>query len=102
MITRLGNGQGLSDPINGGVRGLEPGESKNDVLVSAAHDIEEMFLDNLFNVGIQSASIADYTSLVCSLVHILDCDGGSKFLSRKLMFSDKLPVNVGDICARVY
>ena len=66
------------------------------------HDIEEMILSNPFDVCVESASVVDCTSFVCSLIYIVNCDGGGKFLGGELVFSDKLPVNVGDIHARVY
>ena len=89
-------------PVNGGVSDMEPGESKDDVLLAIAHDIEEMFFGSLFNVHVEGASVADYTSFVCGLVHISDCDGGSKFLVGESVFSDKLSVNAGGVNTRFY
>ena len=93
LVTRFGNGQSLLDPVNGGVCDMEPGKSKDDILLSALHDIEEMFLSNPFNVHIESVSVVDCTSFVCSLVNIANCDGGSEFFGEKAVFPDKLPVN---------
>ena len=80
---------------------MEPGESKNDVFASTAHDIEEVFLSNPFNVGVEGASIVDRTSFVRSLVNIANGDGGGEFLGGESVFSDKLPVNAGDVGTRV-
>ena len=92
----------MSDPVDGGVHGTEPWESEDDVFTSAAHDVEEMFLSDPFDVGVESASVMDCTSLVRSLVNIVNCNGGSKFFSGEAMFPDKLSVNVGDISTGVY
>ena len=70
LIARLENGQGLSDSINGGICGMEPRESKDNVLVATAHDIEEMFLGDLFDVHVKSTSEADCTSFVHGLVNV--------------------------------
>ena len=64
----------MSDPIYDGVHGTEPGESEDDVLMSTAHDIEEMFLDNPFDVGVKGASIANCTGFVHSLIDIANSD----------------------------
>ena len=102
LIIGLRDGWGLLDLIDGGVCGVEPGESKDNVLLATAHDIEEMFLGDPFNICIESASIANCTSFVCSLIHIANSDGRGEFFSGKLVFSDKLPVYAEDICTRVY
>ena len=81
---------------------MEPEESKYDIFSSTPHDIEEMFLGNSFNVYVEGAGVMNCTGLICGLVYVLDSDGGSEFLGGKSMFSDKLPVDAGDICIRVY
>ena len=98
----LRDGKSLFDPINSGIGNTEPGESKDDVLLSTTHDIEEMFLGNPFNVGIESASVVNCTGFVCSLVNVTNSNGGGEFLGGESVFSDELPVNAGDICARIY
>ena len=70
--------------------------------MSIAHDVEEMFLSNPFNVRVESVSVLDCTSFVCSLVNIANGDGGGEFFSGELMFPDKLPVYARDICTGVY
>ena len=55
LVAGFGNGQGLLGPVNGGVCHSEPGVSKDDVLLSATHDIEEMFLCDSFNVHVEDA-----------------------------------------------
>ena len=89
-------------PVDGGVCDLKPGKSEDNVFSAAAHDIKEMFLGNPFNVHVEGTSVANCTSFVCGLVHILDCNEGSKFLYRESVFSDKLPVYAGDIGTKVY
>ena len=81
---------------------MEPGESKNDIFSATAYDIEEVFLGNPFDICIEGVDVTDHTSLVCSLVHISDCDGGGEFLHGELMFSDELPVYARDVGAGVY
>ena len=81
---------------------MKPGESEDDVLMSAAHDVEEMFLGNPFNVGVEGAGVADCTSFVHSLINVANSDGGGKFLGGESVFSDKLPVNARDVSAGVY
>ena len=81
---------------------MEPGKSKDDIFLSTAHDIEEVFLCNPFNVRVESAGIADCTCFVHGLVNIANSNGGSKFFCGKSVFSDKLPVYAGDICTGVY
>ena len=81
---------------------MEPGEPKDDVFSSTTHDIEEMFLGDPFNVGVEGTSIADCTGFVCSLVHIVNSNGGGEFLSGESMFPDKLPVNARDVSTGVY
>ena len=102
LIAGFGDGQSLSDPVNGRVCGTEPEESKDDILASTAHDVEEMFLSNPFNVSIEGAGIMNHTSFVCSLVDIVNGNGGGKFLSGESVFSDKLPVDARDVSTRVY
>ena len=102
MIAGLGDGQSLSDPVDGRVGGVEPGESKDDVFSSTACNVEEMLLDNPFDVGIEGASVADCASFVHSLVNVMNSDGGGEFLGGEAVFSDKLPVNAGDAGTRVY
>ena len=92
----------MLDPVNGGVGGVEPGESEDDVFLSTTHDVEEMFLNNSFNVGVESASITNCTSFVRSLVNVANGNGRGKFLSGESVFSDKLPVNARDVSTRVY
>ena len=80
---------------------MEPGKSKDDILFATAHDIEEMPLSNLFKDHIKGTNIVDCTSLVYSLVYIPNCNRETKFFHRELVFSDKIPVNTGDIGTRV-
>ena len=102
MVTGFRDGQCLFNPVNGGVGNTEPGESENDIFLATAYDIEEVFLGDLLNVCVEGASVMNCTSLICSLVHVSDCNRGGKFLSGELVFSDKLPVNAGDVSTRVY
>ena len=102
LITRLRDGQGLSDLVNGGVCGTEPGESEDDIFLSTAHDIEEVFLSDPFDVDIEGTSVADCTSLVCGLVNVANSDGGCEFLGGELVFPDKLPVYARDVYSRIY
>ena len=102
MITRLRDGQSLPGPINGGVGDAEPGESEDDVFSSTAHDVEEMFLGNPFNVHVEGASVTNCTGFVHCLVYVANCDRGGKFLSGEVVFSDKLPVDARDISIGVY
>ena len=92
----------MSNPVDGAVGGAEPGESKDDVFASAIHDVEEVFLIDLFDVGVESASVVDGASFVCCLVDVADSDEGHKFLGGESMFSDKLPVDARDVSTRVY
>ena len=96
------DGQGLSDPVDGEVSGSEPEESEDDVFVTTAHDIKEMFLSNPFDVGVEGAGIVDGTSFVHSLVDIVNSNGGGKLFGGESVFPDKLPVDVGDVGTRVY
>ena len=72
---------------------MEPGESEDHVLVATARDVEEMFLSDLFDVGVEGASIMNCTSFVHGLVNVANGDGGGKFLGGESVFSDKLPVD---------
>ena len=102
MITGLGDGQGLPNPVNGGVCGAKPRESEDDVLMSTTHDVEKMFLGNPFDGGIEGAGVVNGTSFIRGLVYIVNSDGGGKFLGGEVVFSDKLPVDARDVCTRVY
>ena len=102
MVTGFRDGQGLPDPVNGGICGTELGESEDNVLSTTAHDIEEMFLGDPFDVHVKGASEMDCTSFVCRLANVTNGDGGGKFFSGESMFSDELPVNAGDVGTRVY
>ena len=57
LITWFRDGQDLSALIDDGVCGMEPGESKDNVFSATAHDVEKMFLGDLFNVGVQGAGM---------------------------------------------
>ena len=81
---------------------MEPGESEDDVFTSTAHDVEEMFLGDPFNVGVKGASVVDCTGFVHGLVNVVNSNRGGKFFSGEVMFSDELPVNAGDIGTGVY
>ena len=81
---------------------MEPGESKEDIFSATAHDVEEMFLSDPFDVCVKGVSIADGSGFVWSLIDVPDSNGRSKFLNGELVFSDELPVYTGDISARVY
>ena len=102
LVVGFRDGQGLLDPIYGGVCDTEPGESEDVIFVSTAHNVEEMFLGDPFNVGVEGTSITYRTSFVHSLIHIANSDGGGKFFGGEVMFPDKLPVNAGDVSTRVY
>ena len=91
----------MSGPVNSGVHGSEPGESQDDVFASAAHDVEEMFLGDPFDVGVEGASVADCTGLVRSLVNVANGNGGGELLGGESVFSDKLPVDAGDVGTRI-
>ena len=60
-----------------------------------------MFLCNILNVGKKGAGEADFPVLVGGLVNVLYFDGDIKFCSGKGVFSDKLPVNTGDVSTTV-
>ena len=102
MITGLGDGQGLPNPVNGGVHGAKPRESEDDILSSTSHDIEKVFWGNPFDVGIEGAGVADCTGFVCSLVDVANSDRGGEFFCGEAMFSDELPVNARDVSTGVY
>ena len=88
--------------IDGRVHGTEPEESEDDIFSATAHDVEEVFLGNLFNVCMEGISVVDCTSFIHSLVHIANSNWGGEFFGGKSMFPDKLSVNARDICTRVY
>ena len=101
MIARFRDGQGLSDPVDGRVCGTEPGESEDDIFVTTAHDVEEMFLGYPFDVCIEGAGIADSTSFIRGLVDVSNGNGGGEFLGGESVFSDKLPVDARDVSTRI-
>ena len=88
--------------VDGRVSYIEPEESEDDILLTAAYDIEEMFLGNPFDIHIEGASVAYCTSLVYGLVHVANHNGGGELLSGEAVFSDELSINARDICARIY
>ena len=92
----------MPDPVDSGVCGMEPGESKDDIFLLTTHDVKEMFLGNPFNIGIEDADIANYACFVGSLVYIVNSDGEGEFFSGESVFPDKLPVNARDVGTRVY
>ena len=92
----------MLDPVDGRVYNMKPGESKDKILSSTAHDVEEVFLGDPFYVHVEGASVADYTSLVCGLVHIANHNGRGQFFCEETVFPDKLPVDAGDVSTRVY
>ena len=89
-------------PVDGRVCDSELGESKDYVLTSTAHDIEEVFWGDPFNVHVEGASITDCTSLVCSLVYVANGNGGGKFFCRETVLPDKLSVDAGGVGTEVY
>ena len=91
----------MPGPINGGVRGSEPGESEDNVFSSTAHDVEEVFLGDPFDVGVEGASVAYCTGFVRSLINVANGNGGGEFLGGESVFSDELPVDARDISARI-
>ena len=81
---------------------MEPRESEDDVLSATAHDVEEVFLSNPFNVSIEGAGIMNCTSFVCGLVDVANGNGGGEFLGRELVFPDELPVYARDVHSGIY
>ena len=79
MVTGFRDSHGQLCLVNSGVCDTEPGESENNIFLSAVHDIEEMFLSNPLNYCVQGAGVADYTSLVHGLIYVSDNDGRSEF-----------------------
>ena len=61
-----------------------------------------MFLSNPFNIGIEGASVTDCTGFVCGLIYVSNGNGGGKFFCGESVFSDKFPVDAGDVGTRVY
>ena len=59
--------------------------------------MEEVFLCNAFNIGKEGAGEADFPIFVGGLVDILYFNGDIEFHGEKEVFSDELPVNVGDV-----
>ena len=102
LVTGFGDGQGLSNPVDGGVCDTEPEESEDDVFTSTTHYIKEMFLSYPLDVGVEGASIADCTSFIHSLVDVANSNGGGKFFCGESVFPDELPVDAGDVGTRVY
>ena len=102
LITGFRDGQGLPGLVDGEVHDVELRESKDDVFLATVHDVEEMFLDNSFDVYIEGVGVMDCTRFVHSLIHISDCDRGGEFVCGKSVFPDKLPVDAGNISTRVY
>ena len=102
MIIGFRDGQGLLGPVNSGVCDMESGESKDDIFSATAHDIEQVFLGDPFNVCVQDESVTDCACFIHGLVDIVNGNGGGKFFSGEAVFSDKLPVNARDVHARVY
>ena len=70
--------------------------------MATGHDVEEMFLSNLFDVGIEGVGVTNYAILICGLVDAPNSNGGSKFFGGESVFPDKLPVYAGDVHAGVY
>ena len=52
LVTRFRDSQGLSGPVNSGVCSAELGESEDDILSATAHNIEEKFFGNPFDICI--------------------------------------------------
>ena len=63
--------------------------------------MKEMFLCDAFDVGKEGADEVDFLIFIGGLVNIPYFDGDIKFCSGKGVFSDKLPVNAGDVCTTV-
>ena len=60
-----------------------------------------MFLCNAFNVGKEDAGEADFPIFVGGLVNVLYFNGDIKFRGGEGVFSDKLPVDAGDVSITV-
>ena len=102
LVIGFRSSQSLSHPVNGGVCDTKLGESKDDILQVTAYDVTEVFLSNPFDVCVKGINVIDSICFIYGLVHVLDNNGGSKFFSRELVFSDKLPVDARDVNTRVY
>ena len=88
-------------PVNGGIGDLELGEPKDDIFPATRHDVEEMFLHNTLYVGKKGAGKVDFPIFVQGLVNISYFDGNIKFHGGEGVFSNKLPVDAGDVCTTV-
>ena len=102
LVAGFRDGQSLFCPVDSGICGTKPRESKDDVFTSTPHDVEKVFLSDSFYVGVEGASEADSTSFVHSLVDVTNSNRGGKFFCGEVMFSDKLPVDTGDVSTGVY
>ena len=102
LVAGFRDGQSLFCPVNSGICDMKSRESKDDIFMSAPHDIEKVFMSDSFYVGVEGASEANSTSFVCSLVDITNGNGGGKFFHGEVMFSDKLPVDARDVSTGVY
>ena len=60
-----------------------------------------MFLCDTFDVGKEGAGEVDFPIFIGDLINIPYFDGDIKFCSGERVFSDKLPVNAGDVCTTV-
>ena len=102
MVVGFKDGQSLFCSVDGRVHDTEPEDSEDDVCLTIAHDVEEMFLSNSFSISVEGTDVVNHAGFVWSLVYILDCNGRGKFFDRESVFPDKLPVNARDVGTRVY
>ena len=71
--------------INGGVGGLEPGESKNNIFPAIRYDVEEMFLCNTFYVGKEGADEANFPIFVQDLIDVSYFNEDIKFCGGEVL-----------------
>lgn len=80
---------------------MEPGHSKDDVLVSAGHNMEANLMSDISNDGKQSGDMSDSTKSVGGLVHVMDQGWFGQFLEWEAVFVCELPVKAVNGSPRV-
>ena len=95
------NGKGSLLPVNSGVGLSKPGESKDDILLSAIHYIEENFMEYSSNVNIECGGETHVTSFVWGGVSISYWDRGFEASLGELVLLYNVPVYIQDLGSEV-
>ena len=83
-------------PVNQGVHFLQPGSTKDNILISAIDDVEENLVDDAFNSNKHGGDEFDDSCIIVGAINILGADGFGETVVGEFVSFDKSPIKAVD------